>query len=416
MSLRREIALGLERTVYVIAALPIALHGHPVEDNSSAAVLRRAFAHSYWHPRSTREAAELVLGLLCVPIAVPLAALWYTARNGTVISRREGKGPARQFFEQLRLYGSAGIFGPWYYILGLYRDGSRRAPTYLQRCETKRGIYALLKDHAALSPLGHKQKFADICSAAGLRCAPCAMVIGDGETEPAKLPDTDLFVKPLRGCGGKGARRFDRIGPRTWSDGGSPMADRELITALQASGEPMIVQELVRPHPALAPLTAGALPTVRALTCLDELGRPEVVATVFRMSLGGNRTVDNIHAGGLACAVSLDEGILGLASDLGVDARLGWHATHPTTGAEIEGARLPYWSEVKALAVKAHELFPDRPIIGWDIAITPDGPLLIEGNRGPDMDLMQRFMEQGFCSDHRLAELLAHHLRARGYS
>jgi hypothetical protein len=40
--------------------------------------------------------------------------------------------------------------------------------------------------------------------------------------------------------------------------------------------------------------------------------------------------------------------------------------------------------------------------------------MLIEGNRGPDMDLMQRFMETGFY-DHRLAELIAWHLRARGY-
>src|SRR4051812_3427728 len=129
MDLRREIALELERTVYVIAALPIALHGYDLKDGSSAAIVRRAFAHSYWHPRSAREAAELIVGLLCVPIAVPLAALWYTARNGRVISRRERKGAAMQFFEQLRLYGSAGIFGPWYYILGLYRDGARRAPT-----------------------------------------------------------------------------------------------------------------------------------------------------------------------------------------------------------------------------------------------------------------------------------------------
>jgi D-alanine-D-alanine ligase-like ATP-grasp enzyme len=70
---------------------------------------------------------------------------------------------------------------------------------------------------------------------------------------------------------------------------------------------------------------------------------------------------------------------------------------------------------VKALAVKAHSTFPGRTIIGWDIAITEHGPLIIEGNRGPDMDLMQRFMDVGFCQDHRFGELIAHHLQARGY-
>ena len=131
--------------------------------------------------------------------------------------------------------------------------------------------------------------------------------------------------------------------------------------------------------------------------------------------MGSNRTVDNIHAGGLACGVALAGGVLGMASDLGSDARLGWHSHHPTTGARIEGTRLPCWEGVAALAVRAHEAFADRVLIGWDIAITEGGPILIEGNRGPDMDLMQRFMELGFCHENRFTELIAHHLMLRGY-
>jgi hypothetical protein len=147
---------------------------------------------------------------------------------------------------------------------------------------------------------------------------------------------------------------------------------------------------------------------------IDETGEPELVAAVFRMSFGANRTVDNIHAGGLACKVSLEEGRLGIASNLGSDSRLGWTSENPTTHARIEGTRLPYWEEVKELSVQAHRLFADRLLIGWDIAIADDGPIMIEGNRGPDMDLMQRFMETGFC-DHRLGELIAWHLRIRGH-
>jgi hypothetical protein len=202
---------------------------------------------------------------------------------------------------------------------------------------------------------------------------------------------------------------------RTWSNGTMTLRDRALLEHLRSKHRPLIVQKRVRPHPMLQPLTSGAVPTVRALTCLNEQGGPELVAAVFRMSIGANRTVDNIHAGGLACAVSLDRGELGRASDLGSDARLGWHSRHPTTGAQIEGTRLPCWNEAKALALKAHSAFADRVMIGWDIAIAEDGPIIIEGNRGPDMDLMQRFMEVGFCEHHRFGELIAHHLRMRGY-
>jgi glutathione synthase/RimK-type ligase-like ATP-grasp enzyme len=414
MSIGRRIGNGLERTIYVIAGLPIALRGVALAPTPHARIIRRAFAHRYWHPNSISDGVSLASGLLLTPIAVPLAALWFTLRNGPVIRQRDGRGLVAQFIEQLRLYTRAGIVGPWYYILSLHRDGKRRAATFLQRCETKRGVYALVKDDSPTA-VGNKSAFADRCAAAGVRAVACEMVIDGGDVDPAQLPDCDLFVKPLTGCGGKGAERWDRVGPRKWSNGNAVVGDSDLVWELRSRRRALVVQRRLQPHPALEPLTSGATPTVRALTILDEGGRPELVATVFRMSIGANRTVDNIHAGGLACAVSLDEGTLELASNLGSDARLGWHSVHPTTGARIEGTRLPFWNEVKALAVKAHKTVEGRIIIGWDIAIAEDGPIVIEGNRGPDMDLMQRFMETGFCGPHRFGELIAHHLVMRGY-
>jgi len=412
VSMARRIGAWFERTVYVIAGLPIALRGASLATNGNARVIRHAYSQRYWRPESMGDLIALFVGLLAAPIVVPLAAFWYTGRNGPVIRRRSGKGLIAQFLEQLRLYGSAGIVGPWYYIFSLHRDGARRAPTFLQRCETKRGVYSLLRD-ASAEAMGNKKAFAERCETAGVRCVPCELLV-DGDVDPAALPDCDLFVKPLKGCGGRGAERWDRVASRTWSDGKHRLDERQLVGELRSRGTPLIVQRRLRPHPKLEGLTSGAVPTVRALTILDEQGRPELVATVFRMSIGDNRTVDNIHAGGLACAVTLDEGKLGIASNLGSDARLGWHREHPTTLARIEGMRLPYWNELKALSVRAHAAFTRRTIIGWDIAITEDGPIIIEGNRGPDMDLMQRFMETGFCGQHRFGELIAHHLTARG--
>jgi hypothetical protein len=107
--------------------------------------------------------------------------------------------------------------------------------------------------------------------------------------------------------------------------------------------------------------------------------------------------------------------MLGPASDLGDDAQLGWLDAHPDTGAAITGRVLPLWDEVLALAAQAHRAFADRTVIGWDIAITADGPVLIEGNSGPDVDLLQRPMRRGLgCG--RLGELMAFHLEKRGWS
>lgn len=402
----------LEQIVYVAAGLPIAVRGAVSAPSPEARTILEAYRRRYWHPATLREAVELGIGIALIPILVPLAALWFTLRNGPTIRRREGKGLAAQLAEQMRLYFSAGILGPWYYILSLHRDGARRAPTFLQRCETKRGIYALLSSNA-VSPLGDKSAFAEGCAAAGVRCIPCELVVDGSGADAVRIPDCDLFVKPLTGRGGRGAERWDRAEPRRWTNGDKLLSDRELVEELATRGRPVIVQKRCRPHPQLQPLTSGALPTVRALTIIDEEGRPELVAAVFRMSIGANQTVDNIHAGGLACRVSLDDGVLGLASNLGSNARLGWCSRHPTTGAQIEGTRLPYWIETRSLAVQAHAALDDRLLIGWDISILEDGPIVLEGNRGPDMDLMQRFMETGFMT-HRFGELIAWHLKTKG--
>jgi len=409
---RRLLGNLLETTVYVIAGLPIAIRGMFVEPVTPADELRRAFASVYWKPRSMSDGIALALGLILVPIAVPAVDLWFTARNGRAIRVREGKSLASQFADQLKLYISAGIFGPWYYILSLHRDGARRAPTYLQRSVTKRGIYDLLRP-ARGSPLSDKREFAEWCALAGVRCVRCEASIANSSDCPPKLPDADLFVKPSHGCGGKGAERWDRVGHRRWSNDDRILDRDGLIRHLRQKRRGFIVQRWLRPHRDLVALTSGALPTVRVLTVLDEGGVPEIAAAVFRMSIGTNRTVDNIHAGGLACSVSLTTGTLGLASNLGANSRLGWTAYHPTTGARIEGTCLPLWKEVKQLAIKAHRAFADRVMVGWDIGILDDGPIVIEGNSGPDMDLMQRFMERGFCDEHRFSELLAFHLRAK---
>ena len=414
MSVGRRLAVGLERTIYVIAGLPIALRGASNAPSPAARIIRRAFARRYWRPDSPMDAAAMVLGLFVTPFAVPLAALWYIARNGPAIRQREGKALIVQFVEQLRLYVSAGVFGPWYYIFSLHRDGRRRAPTFLQRCETKRGIYGLLRADVS-TPLGNKQLFAERCAEVGVRCVACEMVIDETGSGPGSLPDCDLFVKPLKASGGRGAERWDRVGPRRWTNGTKLLGDAALVSHLRSKNRPYVVQRRVQPHPQLLQLTSGAVPTLRALTILDEQGRPEIVGASFRMSMGTNRTVDNIHAGGLACGVSLEDGALGPASNLGSDARLGWHRNHPTTGAPIEGVCLPFWEQTKEIAMRAHSAFEGRILIGWDIAIDEGGPIIIEGNRGPDMDLMQRFMETGFCGGHRFGELIAHHLMARGY-
>jgi hypothetical protein len=153
----------------------------------------------------------------------------------------------------------------------------------------------------------------------------------------------------------------------------------------------------------------GALATVRLLSCRNAQGEFEVTNASFRMAANPKSAVDNIHAGGIATPVDLAIGRLGPASDLGLGPKFAWHDTHPVTGAQITGRILPFWPETMALARRAHAKFSEWAVIGWDIAILDEGPRLIEGNKGPDVDLIQRPL-RGPIGNGRFGALLAFNL------
>ena len=406
------LADSAERLVYRAAGLPVALgvllgaYGSPSDD-----VLRSAFARRYWHPESASEWAELLGGIVLWPLGLLLASAWFTFRNGRVTRQRYGKPLSAQIGEQMRLYFSSGVLAPWYYIFSLHDEGEKRADTFIQRFETKSCYFRLLKPKKG-TPLNDKRRFAEFCATHGIRTVETLMNL-DGKDPRQPLPDRDLFVKPTTGRGGRGAERWDNIGPSTFSGpAGEELSGAELLARLvvRSRQRPLIVQPRMAPHPDLVGITAGALPTTRILTCLDPGGDPEVMAAMMRMSFGKNNTVDNLHAGGIGALVDVATGSLSRASNLGSDARLGWFSAHPDTGEPIEGKIIPFWEEAKAAAVNAHRHFGDRVVVGWDIAILEDGPIFIEGNGNPDLDILQRFMRVGF-REHRLAELLAFHLR-----
>jgi putative polysaccharide biosynthesis protein len=399
-----------ERLVYRIAGLPVAMS---LLFRSPSDPLQEAFAWRYFHPRGADEWLELAAGLITWPIALVFGCLWYTARNGAIIRKRYGRGVAAQIADQFRLYFSAGVLAPWYYVFSLHEEGDRRARTYIYRFETKPVLFPLLKGRKG-SPLQDKTRFAEYCTVHRIFCVQTVAHL-DGSGGPQALPDSDLFVKPARERGGAGAERWDLAAPGVFAGpNGERLSGNDLLAKLvQRSREvPLIVQKRLSPHPELAEITTGALPTCRVVTCLDEHGEPEVAAAMFRSSIGENVTVDNMHAGGMGALIDIHKGTLGRASNLGGDARLGWFSVHPDTGAPIEGRALPLWAEAKALAASAHQHFKDRVAVGWDVAILEDGPIIVEGNGNPDLDILQRFMPLGF-REHRFGRLLEHHIRSR---
>jgi hypothetical protein len=131
----------------------------------------------------------------------------------------------------------------------------------------------------------------------------------------------------------------------------------------------------------------------------------------MKIVTGRNAVVDNFHAGGWVAAVDIASGRLGPATDSGLKQPGTWIDRHPVTGAHITGRLLPDWHRVMTLVEEAHRHFPDRVGIGWDVAMTPTGPCIVEANLQWGLDMVQRTHRQP-VGDSRFAQTYAHHVRA----
>jgi hypothetical protein len=413
---RRWLNQHAERVIYRVGGLPVGLRVLLFGAAAGpAAALRTVFAAEFWDPQDLPDLLDIILAGAIVPLGLIAAASWYTWKNGAVVCERCGKSIGRQFMEELRAYFSAGVLPPWYYMFELY-DGRSEAGAFINRFESKQAYYPILRRRlVSTSELNDKAVFAQRCREYQLRTVPViATAIGGNVAmlEGEHLPPDDLFVKPIRGRGGKGAERWDHLGAGRYSGpDAEPLDGPQLLERLRQKSRstPQLVQPRVKNCAELQELSNGALSTLRILTCLDETRRPEVIAGVMRMAVGENHQVDNFHAGGIAAPVDLANGRLGSASNLGTDCRLGWIDRHPDSGAPIAGRTVPGWRDACALAERAHLAFDDRAIIGWDIAVSEAGPIIVEGNAGPDLDIMQRAARSGMANG-RLGELLLFHL------
>ena len=107
--------------------------------------------------------------------------------------------------------------------------------------------------------------------------------------------------------------------------------------------------------------------------------RARAFSTILRMGRAGRR-FDGLGAGGVGVSVDVESGRLAASGLVRTGGDTGWYDRHPDTGVVFDGLALPFFEEAKTLSCQFHESLPFFHTIGWDMAFTPDGPLVIEGN------------------------------------
>jgi glutathione synthase/RimK-type ligase-like ATP-grasp enzyme len=241
-----------------------------------------------------------------------------------------------------------------------------------------------LNSPVAVDLLQDKNAFADALVARGLADAGPELYgtvlrgslrpRSPGALERLRAADA-VIVKPIDGSGGRGVR---------------VMAGAEVASARWARDDEVVVQELLRQHPALLAINPASLNTLRVLAVrLPEHG-PVLGAAVHRWGTAATGAVDNVSAGGLCSPVDLATGVLGPAVGRPRERRRVEHDHHPDTGARITGALVPQWPQVLELAETLMEAFTEVDHVGWDLCVTDRGVRVVEGNAGtPNLNVFQ---------------------------
>lgn len=187
-----------------------------------------------------------------------------------------------------------------------------------------------------------------------------------------------FMVKPRFGSCGKGVYIQNVQGENL----------RELFSRLKE--EDAVLDELIDQHPKMASLHPHSVNTVRVTTVLTDLG-VEIMNVALRMGNDGS-VIDNHAAGGLVANVDIDTGVV---YTTGIDRLSNRYAFHPVTGEKIVGFEIPYWEEIVHLINEIAMVLPKVRYVGWDVAITSNGPVLIEGNDRGMMDVQQQADQVG---------------------
>lgn len=222
--------------------------------------------------------------------------------------------------------------------------------------------------------------------------------------------DADIFMNSIRGGGyfcktlngecGKGAFKIE-CDEKHWrvDDKEYPISEAKEIIKKRLLEDKYIIQNIVEQLPEINSIYPHALNTLRITTYYDKTKQSAMpFAGFYRIGANGG-VADNWAAGGI---------LIGLDIKTGKLKKYGYFKhgygtkviAHPDSGFVFENYQLPYYEQAMKQALELHEKLKGIPVIGWDIALTSNGPMFIEGNDNVEMGPLQLSEDRGLKKEY----------------
>lgn len=152
------------------------------------------------------------------------------------------------------------------------------------------------------------------------------------------------------------------------------ISEKKLFQDMMVKG-PRLLEERVVQNNVMGVLNPSSVNTVRCITLNTMDG---IVVSYCFLKVGRKGSfVDNGGSGGIL--VGIDKKYGKLNTD-GYDELNVRYVTHPDSGVNLKGYQLPDWEQLIHMCVEMSGQMPTVKYIGWDLAYTDTGWIVIEGN------------------------------------
>lgn len=174
----------------------------------------------------------------------------------------------------------------------------------------------------------------------------------------------EIIVKPIDGDGGFGIEKI------------TITKKLKKIYDYLIENKKLLLEEVIIQHKDMNKLYSNSVNTLRMFTFYKD-GKANFLYAILKIGNGG--VIDNFASGGMY--TTLDNN--GIVIVPAIDKEDNIYYEHPVTKKEIIGFKVPLFNDAVDLVKKAAQEVKEISYVGWDVAISENGPVIVEGNCFP---------------------------------
>lgn len=185
---------------------------------------------------------------------------------------------------------------------------------------------------------------------------------------------TTVFAKETHGEGGHGITKIKV----------AEVQDVEALYRELKANDQLLVEDAIIQHEDLNQINPYVVNSFRVITLYKD-GQAHMIANALRINQ------DDAAVIGCTNDLYFSIGADGKIDSNVVDDYGNVYDTHPMTGKKFRDVYIHGVQDAFEMCKEAHQRIPQVRYIGWDVAFSVNGPVLVEGNEYPGYGLVQHF-------------------------